>query len=643
MNEFKNSNVDQSKENVVKLPSLSMGKLTTFTEPVKEPLEVSLAEATLTRLRSWFTLQGLRPSATMWEGIEDLCLCLQRMAEGKAKREFFLSSLDPGVGKTQTVFHFLLSLLASPKHEDVGAVVFMFTKEEIKTFVSEALAAGLPEKDFAARVHNDDEEVNALGCGNPERARILFTTHQRLVTICTGRNFGDVQEFRYRGQPRQVRIWDEGMLPSQPVLVNGRQTAGLYPHLPRRTELIDDLDRFRENLKRADDRSLIEVPDLAGPHGVPVSELQRHLRETHSDMQKIGTDLWHLFGNKAAVRKDGDPEPTMVSYRDNLPYDLAPVVILDASGRVTTTYTLWQQYRRALVRLKPGRKAYDNLTLHVWRIGGGASSFLNDGSLRRSGIVETIRSKRTERWLVVCHKRHEKRLKGEIEAELEGTGIAVEFTHWGLHRATNKYRDINNVILAGTMFLPPSVLEATGRAAAGCSPGEGLLTDEQERELLIGHQADIILQAICRGSARSTVDGRCGRCDAYIIVHPKHGIIERLRDEVFSDCSVVDWMPLRRPPSGNVARAIDYVFHWFSTFPDQELPFTKVYKALGMSATNFHKLRRHDDFIFAIAEQDIETDRSGRYARAFRRIEEPPSDGDYADYFPSQDDDTEAE
>src|SRR3954467_8157402 len=94
-----------------------MDKLTTFTEAVNEPLEVSLAEATLTRLRNWFTVQGLRPSTAMWEGIEDLCVCLQRMAEGKAKREFFLSSLDPGVGKTQTIFHFLLSLLASPKHE----------------------------------------------------------------------------------------------------------------------------------------------------------------------------------------------------------------------------------------------------------------------------------------------------------------------------------------------------------------------------------------------------------------------------------------------------------------------------------------------------------------------------------------------
>jgi len=580
----------------------------------------------------------------MWEGIEDLCVCLQRMAEGEAQRDFFLSSLDPGVGKTQTVFHFLLALLASPKHEDVGAVVFMFTKEEIKTFVTEALEAGLPEEAFAARVHKDEVEVNDLGCGDPEKARILFTTQQRLVTICSGRSFGEVREFRYRGQPRQVRIWDERLDPAWPILLTGRKIAGLYPHLPKGIGLIHDLDQLRQDLENAEDRSLIEVPDLAAAHRLPVSDLQSHLREKHGDIQTDAADLWHLFGKKAVVRKEGE-EARVVSYRESLPDDLAPLVVLDASGRVSATYSLWEQHRGSLIRLKAGRKLYNNLTLHVWRIGGGATTVQNDDGLRRSGIVETIRSNPTEPWLVVCHKRHEKRLRDEIEVELEGTDISVEFTHWGLHRATNKYRNVANVILAGTMFLPPSVGEAMGRAAAGCAPEDGPLTGDQERELLIGHQADIILQAICRGSARSTIDGRCGRCDAYIIVHPKHGIIERLQEEVFPGCSVMDWTPVRRPPSGRVAEALEYVLDWFEAHPDEdELRFTEVYEALGIERSNFHKLRRHEGFVFAITEKDIGTDSPGRYARAFRRqLDEPPSDGDFEDYFPTQDDTEAAE
>lgn len=613
-----------------------------------------LAQDTIYRLRTRFTCYGLHLTPDMWAGIEDLTLCLQRMADGEADQTFFLSSLDPGVGKTQTVLAFLLSLLSSPRHEGVGVVVFTFTKEEIKTFVKEALAVGLPKHTFAARVQKDDREVNELGCGDPERARILFTTQQRLLTICTDRKFSEVAEFRYRDCARRVRVWDESLLPAHPVLLDGRQIAGLYPHLPKdRTGLVDDLDRFRECLKTAEDRSLIDIPDLASSHRLSAAELQRVLRDKQSETQKAAADLWGLFGKKVivrkdGVRKDGIPEPKLVHYRESLPDDLAPLVILDASGRVATTYSWWETHRGSLFRLKAGHKSYDNLTIHVWRIGGGAHAFDRDDddgglALRRSGIVQTIKSKLAEPWLVICHKKHEERLRREIGAELIGTGVSVEFTHWGLHRATNQYRDIPNIILAGTQFLPASALEAQGRAASGLPPAEdGPLTDQQERELLIGDQSDIILQAVCRGSARGTVDGgTCSRSDVYLIAHPRHGIIEQLQD-VFPECRIEEWTPVRRPATGKVAEALDYIDRWFADHPDGELRFKEMYQSLGIDRSNFHKLRKHEDFLFGIAERGIEPDRPGGYARAFRCVLEVGDfSGDFKDYFGETDDDDE--
>jgi hypothetical protein len=300
---------------------------------------------------------------------------------------------------------------------------------------------------------------------------------------------------------------------------------------------------------------------------------------------------------------------------------------------------LWEQYRRDLKRLNPGRKVYDKLTLHVWPVGGGATTLQDDGGLRRSGIVQTIKSKPDQPWLVVCHKQHEKQLTREIEAELDGTGITVGFTHWGLHRATNKYRHIANIILAGTMFLPPSVLEAVGRAAAACSPEDGLITGHHERELLLGQQADIVLQAICRGTVRETVDGHCGRCDAYMIVHPKHGIIERLQKEVFPGCSVVDWTPVRRAPTGKVLKALLYVVDWFQANPDGLLPFVEVSHALDMDRSNFRKVRLHEDFVRAIQAEGIEEYRRNKYAVGFRYAEEEPSsENDYRACFTPVDD-----
>jgi hypothetical protein len=568
------------------------------------------------------------------------------MAEGNSEQSFYLSSLDPGVGKTQTVVHFLNALVASPEHVDVGAVVFMFTKDEIKALAREAEAVGLPQSAFAARVHQDDLEVNALGCGDPASARILFTTHQRLVTICSDRAFGEVGDFNYHGQPRQVRIWDERLLPARDIHLSHLDIGGLYPHLPsageRREALVRDLDELRVQLRDAENRAVLEVPDLASKHGVSGAELRKHLREKSSEVRELTTDLWHLFGIKAIVRHNGETERRLVSFRDNLPPDLAPLVILDASGRVSTTYERWEKHRGSLVRLKAGRKQYRNLTLHVWRIGGGASSFAsNEGwALRRGGIVQTIKAKLSEPWLVVCHKKHEGKLRGAVMAEL-GWQAPVTFIHWGRHRATNEHRDIANVILAGTQFLPPSAIEGIGRAASGLAPGDGLLTETEERDLVLGAQADIILQAVCRGAARRAVDGDCGPCNVYLIAHPRHGInIERL-EEVFPGCRIEGWTPVRRDPTGNVAQAIDYVLSWFKANPDGELRFPDVYNAIGMDRSNFHDLRRHDDFENALEENDIGLFWGKRNALGFCRQDEERSPflvGTFEDYFPVQDD-----
>jgi hypothetical protein len=43
----------------------------------------------------------------MWAALTELASVLEAMAEGRCPPKLFLSSLDPGVGKTQTVTHFI--------------------------------------------------------------------------------------------------------------------------------------------------------------------------------------------------------------------------------------------------------------------------------------------------------------------------------------------------------------------------------------------------------------------------------------------------------------------------------------------------------------------------------------------------------
>src|SRR5262249_18405119 len=103
---------------------------------------------------------------------------------------------------------------------------------------------------------------------------------------------------------------------------------------------------------------------------------------------------------------------TLLDYRNILPNDFYPVIILDASGRVRTTYEYWNKYRRNLVKLTTAEKSYENLTIHVWNTGGGKDSWRSKYPLLIQGVVATINSKPDDAWLVVLHKEDE----GEVRS-----------------------------------------------------------------------------------------------------------------------------------------------------------------------------------------------------------------------------------
>jgi len=88
-----------------------------------------------------------------------------------------------------------------------------------------------------------------------------------------------------------------------------------------------------------------------------------------------------------------------------LPKGIEPILVLDASARVRSTYAQWQEKRGGIVQLRPAPKRYDNLTVHVWDRSGSKGAFRMKGAELVEGIAETINSKpEGEGWLVIGHK-----------------------------------------------------------------------------------------------------------------------------------------------------------------------------------------------------------------------------------------------
>lgn len=592
-----------------------LGDFTTLGDSSYGPLTV----ATLSSLREFFQRDTIhRPGPRMWAALGHLAATMEAMANETCPPSFYLSSLDPGVGKSETVAHFVRALLDSPDHKHVGVLICVSRLDEIKSFVSRMR---LP--DSAYSVLTADKDVNGLAFLPPQQGQVLFTTQQMVESRCKGSSFALAQTFHYEGRPRQVRIWDESILPGQTLTLNRDDIGFLFKPLRSRfPKLTNQLDSLFADIPKMKDGAVVPVPDFAEDHGVEVNDVMRLLKDYPKDQQVAASALWFLSGKTVVVRQDGKYGNTLLDYRETLPGDLAPVVVLDASGRVRGTYSQWETGRGNLTRLLSAPKSYRNLRVHVWQRGGGKSAFANEGQLLADGIATTISKKPDEEWLVVCHQA--KPGQFDVEAtvrDLLKGNTKVHFITWGNHQATNEFSHVSNVVLAGTLFYRTSHYESLGRLAAGRRPEDGQFAKRDYDDVMHGEHSHLVLQAACRGSVRLCEGNACQPCNLYLIASLASGIPRSLK-MIFPGCTVVTWQPVPKALTGKVKQAVEYIRRWFCDNPSAVLPFREVMREIGMSDTsNFRKhVRLHPDFVEALGELGVIEHGEGKYRRGFVRL-----------------------
>jgi hypothetical protein len=307
------------------------------------------------------------------------------------------------------------------------------------------------------------------------------------------------------------------------------------------------------------------------------------------------------------------------------------VLVLDASGRVRGTYSLWEKHRSNLVRLKSAAKRYDNLTIHHWRRGGGKRAFQENQVELVQGIASAINAKPKERWLVIHHKPDGNGydLEAAIRDGLMVPQDQVYFLTWGNHHAVNKFADVPNVVLAGSLFYRTTGYEALARAAGGLIPGKHDVTPEQLDDFKLAESLHMVLQALCRASVRKADGNQCGRCDAYVIAAPNTRIGQSLT-EVFPGCKVVPWEPVEEELRGKPKRAIDFIQKWFAKHPEEALPFTVVRKAVDVHSSYFTThIRKHAGFQKALEAIRVEECGGTKRARGFRKRKLVLADWDF--------------
>lgn len=535
-------------------------------------------------------------------GISELVSAIAAMTEGTASPHFFLSSLDPGVGKTTTLIHFVQHLLRSEQHRDVSVLLCFSQREEIKKLVEEM---GLAETDFA--VFTRGEEYTGLSWTKPNDARVLFTTQEMIRRHCRGGSFRDAKAFHYNGAVRAVRIWDEEMLPGSVVSLSTDQLASLREPLrqthPALAERVVGLER---ELEASGGKGSFTWPDVEEATGISQLAAQRGLdkrRVEHLD------SLYALSGRRVLLRKPNNAREviTALDNRDAIPDDLAPAVILDASGRVRAAYEQWEKATGKLKRLPSVTKSYRNLTVHVMDKGAGKTAWTLNGGALAGEVARMIDSKPEEEWLVIYHKGvNGGGIPDQIRGLLSSNPDRVHFLNWGKHKGTNEFRHIQNVILAGLHNHPDTDYEMKARYFNGVPNGQQV-SKTLVQEIEAGEQKHHILQALCRSSVRQGNGHDCGPCNAYIIA-PKRSGVRGFLPEVFPGCTIGTWEPAKRKLTGWVADAVAKVKTFFVENPDGVFLYSDLRDAIGISDTsNFNKrVRRHESYKLELDRLGIE-------------------------------------
>jgi hypothetical protein len=367
-------------------------------------------------------------------------------------------------------------------------------------------------------------------------------------------------------------------------------------------------------VKDAEDGALIAVPDWEHEYGLDQHSALAAVDRFGDQASKTITNLYILGGHVARIRVDGTYGGSALTYRDNLPSDLAPLLVLDASGRIRQTYREVEQHRGGLEKLSTAAKDYSPLTVSVWHRGGGKSAWKKHAAELIEGVVSTVLRKPTEDWLIVHHKSEYgiPNVPREITRHLPSSvADRVRFVQWGSHQASNEWCDVGNVILAGTLFLRPSQYLALTHMAQGKPVETHAVSDEEVAATALGEHKHLLLQAIGRGRVRKLEGDRCPPMEAFVIADVRSGIPGCLSD-VFPGCTVRRWTPIKVELTGKVREAVDYLDQVLA-IGIPEIAEANIRKAVGLPAGNWsNRVGDQDSWRDALAARGVIREKAGR-------------------------------
>lgn len=509
-----------------------------------------LTDAIIKRMEQRFkgdgTEAGHAPSPDHWRGLREIAHTNAKMALGLAEKKFFYSALPTGMGKTSCCIATVQELCTN--HPDVGVLILVNEHRQIESLIDEM---GLRDDQYAISVGRLRDDLNSRGvcAGLPkkawatarQRAQVLFVTQQKLLYLPPfKRDFSKLFPYCVGDTklPRRVRLWDEAIVPAEALVIT-----------------LGDVQAFNGSLlARGHKNAALLMQDwIAGvksdPNGVTAvpNFIQHENWDDEADSDDLMTDengkavpasvLYGLQGREVRIHHDEYSGMVMLSFRDYLPSDCAPMMILDASGELRQVYHLWMKGRGDMVPLYSPKKSYRNLTIHHWNRAAGKEAYRYPDNISdlAAGVLYALKqTPNSEPLLIVYHKegittdsksgdpKQCQDLKKAIEEQVTAWGgpsafARLKFVPYGRHLANNDHRDIRHVCVVGLLQYSRPQNEAMYRAALGASADKPVSPQELS-DFRIGEVKHHLFQAVGRGAVRQAKGDDCPEgCHLWLI------------------------------------------------------------------------------------------------------------------------------
>lgn len=530
----------------------------------------------------------LFPALPLEKGISSLEEALEKCLSSSCKPLFYIAPIPCGGSKSRTVQAFIRRWKAGGFPGEGSVLIMLGSYEEMDAYIA---ACDLGWADYACFSPKGRKYARyGLGRGKADQARVLFVTHEqfRRQMMGAGGTFEAVTDLHYHGKPRSLRLSDESLVPAIDVSFKLSALEALVDAVaPRNPALADLIDSVRlDNKDRAAGHRMFIPPELREPAFEFAMAAKERMNPDHV---KALEGLAYLAGRWAILCQDNRYAKSkagglcVVGSSVQLPDDLAPCIIMDASANLRAVYKDWASRTGKVEFLPVAGVSYRNLTLHWWNVGANKSTLIKDSERAKViGVVAaTINGKPDEEWLVV----HPMEVRGcsimdELEAGLHQAN--AQFVHWGRHLGRNEYRRIKNVIIIGSLHYGDIGFAALHAATTDSldQPGADAIN-----ELADGEFVHHVYQAASRSNLRNIVEGVAGEATVYLMTKDIGERRARLQ-EAFRDCRILDWEPVTAKPTKKEQHFIEVVTRLFED-GREEVTTKELWQTCGAKRSNY--------------------------------------------------------